>query len=193
MGTRNATIVKGNGKILVQQYGQWDGYFKGQGKRVVSFVKDTLTYRQDMKSAIEHFEENARIMSADEGNKLIDDLIEAYKKNGMENLELKTMCPSLSRDIGADILEMVYHGYDIPLYFTPLSEINDWCEYVYIVDLDNLEVACLTNHKVNNAITYACPQVTEQIKMECFAKLSFAEIKANSIEDIAEEVDKNLK
>ena len=192
MGTRNAVIVKGNGKILIQQYGQWDGYFRYQGKKVVSFVKGNLTYTDNMKYIIERFEENAKVLSADEGNKLIDDLIEAYEKNGMKNLELKTMCPSLSRDIGADILNMVYHGCDIPLYFTPLAEINDWCEYVYIVDLDKSEVACLTNHEVNKAIKYTCPKVTSKLKMECFAKLSFAEIKAKSIEAIEEEVGENL-
>ena len=191
MGTRNAIIVKGNGKILIQQYGQWDGYFGYQGKKVVEFVKNNLTYSnysKNMKYSIEDFEENSRVLTSKQADKLIEDLIEAFKKNGMENLELKTMCPSLSRDIGADILNMVYRGNDIPIYFTPLYEINNWCEYVYIVDLDNLEVACLTNHKVNNAITYACPQVTEKLSMECFAKLSFAEIKKKSVKTITKDI-----
>lgn len=188
MGTRNATIVKGNGKILVQQYGQWDGYFGHQGKKVVEFVKDNLVYSRDMEYEIEDFENHSKVLSSNEADKLIEDIIEAYKKNGMENMELKTMCPSLSRDTGADILEMVYRGHNIPLYFTPLSEINNWCEYVYIVDLDNREVACLTNHDVNNAITYACPQVTDKLRMECFAKLSFAEIKKKSIKTILNQV-----
>lgn len=190
MGTRNAVIVKGNGKILVQQYGQWDGYFGYQGKKVVSFVKDNLTYykRDNMKYAIELFEKNSKVLTGNEVTELVGDLREAFKKNGMENLELKTMCPSLSRDIGADVLKMVYSGSDIPLYFTPLSEINSWCEYVYIVDLDNSEVACLTNHAVNNAIAYACPQVTDNLRMECFAKLSFAEIKKKSVKTITKDI-----
>lgn len=188
MGTRHAIIVKGNGKILVQQYGQWDGYFGYQGKKVVEFVKDNLTYSKNMKYVIEDFEENSKVLTGKQADKLIEDLQEAYKKNGMENMELKTICPSLSRDTGADILKMVYRGNDIPLYFTPLSEINSWCEYVYIVDLDNLEVACLTNHEVNNAITYACPQVTDKLNMECFAKLSFAEIKKKSVKTITKDI-----
>jgi hypothetical protein len=195
MGTRNAVIVKGNGKILVQQYGQWDGYFGYQGKKVVEFAKDNLVKTKNMKYALEYFEENSKVLADDEADKLIEDLQEVYTKHGMENMELKNICPSLSRDTGADILEMVYRGYNIPLYFTPLSEINDWCEYVYILDLDNREVACLTNHDVNNAIDYECPQVTEQISMECFAKLSFAEINKKSIKTIlnqVKEVNPNL-
>ena len=189
MGTRHAIIVKGNGKILVQQYGQWDGYFGYQGRKVVEFVKDNLTYSKNMECAIEHFEKHTKELSDFQTDKLIEDLREVYKKNGMENLSIKTMCPSLSRDTGADILEMVYRGYSIlPLHFTSLSEINNWCEYVYIVDLDNLEVACLTNHTVNNAINYECPQVTEKVSMKCFAKLSFAEIKKKSIKTILKQV-----
>jgi hypothetical protein len=189
MGTRHAIIVKGNGKILVQQYGQWDGYFGYQGKKVVEFVKDNLTYSKSSEYVIEHFEKHTKELTDYETDKLIEDLREVYKKNGMENLAIKTLCPSLSRDTGADILEMIYRGYSIlPLHFTSLSEINNWCEYVYIVDLDNREVACLTNHKVNNAITYACPQVTERVCMNCFVKLPFAEIKKKSIKTIVKQV-----
>ena len=188
MGTRHAIIVKGNGKILVQQYGQWDGYFGYQGRKVVEFVKDNLTYTKNMKYIIEDFENHSKVMKANKANKLLEELQEVYEKHGLKNLDLKTICPSLSRDTGADILKMVYRGYNIPLYFTPLSEINSWCEYVYIVDLDNLEVACLTNHTVNNAITYACPQVTEKLRMKCFAKLSFAEIKKKSVKTILKQV-----
>ena len=108
MGTRNAVIVKGNGKILIQQYGQWDGYFGYQGKKVVEFVKDNLTYSKNMKYVIEDFEENSKVLTSKQADKLIEDLQEAYKKNGMENMELKTICPSLSRDTGADILKMVF-------------------------------------------------------------------------------------
>ena len=188
MGTRHAIIVKGNGKILVQQYGQWDGYFGYQGRKVVEFVKDNLTYTKNMKYIIEDFENHSKVMKANKANKLLEELQEVYEKHGLKNLDLKTICPSLSRDTGADILKMVYRGYNIPLYFTPLSEINSWCEYVYIVDLDNLEVACLTNHTVNNAITYACPQVTEKLRMKCFAKLSFAEIKKKSVKTITKDI-----
>ena len=193
MGTRHAIIVKGNGKILVQQYGQWDGYFGYQGRKVVEFVKDNLTYTKNMKYIIEDFENHSKVMKANKANKLLEELQEVYEKHGLKNLDLKTICPSLSRDTGADILKMVYRGYNIPLYFTPLSEINSWCEYVYILDLDNQEVACLTKCKVRKAVTYACPQVTEHIKMECLAKLSFEEIKKKSMTDIMEEVNKNLK
>ena len=188
----DATIVKGNGKILIQQYSEWRGSFQ----KVVYFVKDTLLVhlatKYGLRFVIEDFEQNAKIMSADEGNKLIEDLREAYKKNGLENLDLETMCPSFSKDIGTNIIEMVYRGRNILLYFTPLSEINDLCEFVYILDLDNQEVAFLTKCKVRKAVTYACPQVTEHIKMECLAKLSFEEIKKKSITTIMEEVNKNL-
>lgn len=190
MGTRNAVIVKGNGKILVQQYGQWDGYFGYQGKKVVEFVKDNVKLLSNTEYAVETFEENVKVLNREQANKLIDDLLEVYKKNGFDNMQIKAVCPSLSRDTGADILKLIIGNYkgNLPIFFTPLSEINNWCEYVYIVDLDNSEVACLTNNKVNNAINYECPQVTERVHMNCFAKLSFAEIKKKSIKTIVKQV-----
>lgn len=190
MGTRHAIIVKGNGKILVQQYGQWDGYFSVQGITVVEFVKNNAGLLSSTKYAVETFEENVKVLNRNQANKLVEDLSEVYKKNGFENMECRVLCPSLSRDTGARILDLIQVNYkgNLPIYFTPLSEINSWCEFVYILDLDNQEVACLTNHDVNNAITYACPQVTEKLSMECFAKLSFAEIMKKSAKTILKQV-----
>ena len=40
MGTRSLTVVVHNNEVKVAQYGQWDGYPKGQGKTLLSFLKD---------------------------------------------------------------------------------------------------------------------------------------------------------
>lgn len=39
MGTRNITRVVSNGKVIVEQYCQWDGYPTGQGNEIMAFVK----------------------------------------------------------------------------------------------------------------------------------------------------------
>lgn len=38
MGTRHLTLVQHNNEMKVAQYGQWDGYPKGQGKTVLEFL-----------------------------------------------------------------------------------------------------------------------------------------------------------
>lgn len=39
MGTRNLTVIIQNGKPVVAQYGQWDGYFSGAGL----IIKNAIT------------------------------------------------------------------------------------------------------------------------------------------------------
>lgn len=38
MGTRNVTVIKYNGKEMVRQYGQWDGYPTGALASIVNFL-----------------------------------------------------------------------------------------------------------------------------------------------------------
>ena len=40
MGTRNTMVVTFNGKKVVDQYGQWDGYPTGQGAHILSVLRD---------------------------------------------------------------------------------------------------------------------------------------------------------
>jgi len=39
MGTRNLTMVISGGETKIAQYGQWDGYPRGQGKTCLEFLK----------------------------------------------------------------------------------------------------------------------------------------------------------
>ena len=50
MGTRNVTIIKQNGKELVRQYGQWDGYPTGALASIVNLLK--------IDGVIEHLKRN---------------------------------------------------------------------------------------------------------------------------------------
>jgi hypothetical protein len=45
MGTRNLVAVYLDGIHRIAQYGQWDGYPSGQGKTVLSFLRETLAER----------------------------------------------------------------------------------------------------------------------------------------------------
>lgn len=39
MGTRHLIIVVSQQEVKVAQYGQWDGYPDGQGKRILTFLR----------------------------------------------------------------------------------------------------------------------------------------------------------
>lgn len=49
MGTRNLTVIVKDNKIKLSQYGQWDGYFNGQGENFVTFVREYLQTEHGLK------------------------------------------------------------------------------------------------------------------------------------------------
>ena len=133
MGTRHLTVVVVDGEFKVAQYGQWDGYPSGQGSDILAFL-----YINDM----DKFREAARATRfiTDEESKAID------KKHGTE---WKRYYPQLSRDVGSDILKMVYEGTTELYDSSDFANDSLFCEYAYVIDLDNnvLEVYEGFNHE----------------------------------------------
>lgn len=124
MGTRNLTCVVEGGEFRIAQYGQWDGYPDGQGATILEFIKtefDEALFRRKLALL--------RIVSDAEIESLLKDMTkEAWGR----------LYPTLNRDIGGKILQMVQ---EVP---APLSVKLDtefaadslWCEWCYVVDLD---------------------------------------------------------
>ena len=42
MGTRHITVIIKNGKPIVAQYGQWDGYFDGAGVTIKNAITKNI-------------------------------------------------------------------------------------------------------------------------------------------------------
>lgn len=136
MGTRNLTIVKSNRQTKIAQYGQWDGHPSGQGKTVLSFLK------------------NANLKTF---KKKVDKLYWLTDEEKIELDKLKDVFavhPHLSRDCGAKILDAVmygkvevYKGYNeratVEVNVTGLVNeeafLKDglFCKWAYEIDLDN--------------------------------------------------------
>lgn len=153
MGTRHLIAVMKDGQYPVAQYGQWDGYPSGQGLTVLGFLHDMD--RNKFEAGI------AKIF------KPTDEQISAWwmevghdinKSNGSVEYSIAgkfdELHPSLSRDTGGKILEMIQNS-DQPL---PLrNKINFaadslFCEWAYVVDLDKntFEVYSGFNHSPLN-------------------------------------------
>lgn len=119
MGTRNLTMVVSEGKTKVAQYGQWDGYPEGQGATALNFLR---------KADLKQFKEKVDALEwlTEEELKAIDVAGDWTKTH-----------PHLSRDRGAEILELVYNGSATKLMnkegFAGDSLMNEW---TYVVDLD---------------------------------------------------------
>lgn len=158
MGTRNLTIVKVDGKTKIAQYGQWDGYPTGQGKTVAEFLQNM---------DLEKFKDQVRSLKWITNKKLEDRWVEAGADRDSDHVSMAIadkfteLYPWLSRDVGAQVLDMVHNGvyvkeelmmiagdYQTRKIVTSNIKVdrvkNDraflkdtlFCEYAYEIDLD---------------------------------------------------------
>jgi hypothetical protein len=137
MGTRNLTIVIHEEKTKIAQYGQWDGYPEGNGVKVLNFLR---------KVKLDKFKEklkNVRFRN-EEDDKQIQAFMESIgSKDGWMNMDQSNKYhaayPYLSRNIGADILDLVYNSNDEEIMLgdsTSFAGDSLSCEWAYVVDLD---------------------------------------------------------
>ncbi|MNU30431.1 hypothetical protein D3C71_189160 [compost metagenome] len=147
MGTRHLITIVKDGEFKLAQYGQWDGYPSGQGAIILKFLAegdvealrrnvDKLYFagKDDVEALYETFAGIPR------GQEWID--MEQSKK-------LKENLPTLHRDTGARIFDLVAGGGANSFYDVAESEVRiptidmlsyagGWdCEWVYAVDLDS--------------------------------------------------------
>lgn len=115
MGTRHNIEVTVNDKKKVSQYGQWDGYPTGQGETIAEFLRTA-----DLKKFRSQVWRTRAITKK-----------EIEMVNNTPNWQKEY--PYLSRDAGADILNMIYEG---EVKFVLRNEDMSWCEYLYEIDLD---------------------------------------------------------
>lgn len=183
MGTRNLVCVVLNKKFKVAQYGQWDGYLDGQGKIVVNFIANEMNLSRFKRALSE-----CRFVSQKES--------EAIWNAGGHAKE------ALSRDRGADILQMiqdgtyqVYKGIEegrITIKGKPVRLLCDQkvfakesllCEYAYVLDLDKeiLEVykGFNTSGKCEGRFKHMKPSDTtgEYGTITLLTTMPFAEVK----------------
>jgi len=123
MGTRGLTKVIKNDKIVVAQYGQWDHYPSGQGLTALRFLRDESNVEKLEKGLYWLYETN-------------DEDIEKTAERTGDNFQ--TAYPSLIRDTGAEILELIANAKGaIPILLNTDFEKDElFCEGVFTVDLD---------------------------------------------------------
>nr|OQO26889.1 hypothetical protein B0A51_08342 [Rachicladosporium sp. CCFEE 5018] len=142
MGTRHLICIYHNGRFVLAQYGQWDGYPDGQGVVILAFVKAPGNVAL-LASKTPNIEP---LIIAE-----VDDYIKGWT---LENPNAETPMfsqpcpPSLSRNTGAKMLDLIAASTSeawVPVYLE-LDFVKDglFCEWAYVIDLDRetLEVYC---------------------------------------------------
>lgn len=140
MGTRNLTMVISNGETKIAQYGQWDGYPSGQGATVVNFLLNS-----DMEKFKQTLERCRFIEKSPRKQKEIENFLAKIDAsdgwmNGEQAEKYHKKYPLLTRDNGANILNMVYEDDTDKLIWLNNSEDfaadSLFCEWAYVIDFD---------------------------------------------------------
>lgn len=147
MGTRHLIAVQKDNQYKVAQYGQWDGYLSGQGDSILTFFheNDLETFRSKVDNCFFGTQEQ------------IDEAYAPYTNgDGWMTMEQsdafkKTEFAHLSRDTGADILDIIMNSEGPLMQVDNIDFAKDslFCEYAYVIDLDKnvLEVYKGFNNK----------------------------------------------
>ena len=135
MGTRGITEVIYNGEVVVSQYGQWDHYPSGQGITAFKFLRSPEN--------IENLKKNLSLIYEPTTAELDNIYANYTNENKMMNMEqgkrFNEDYPSLTRDTGAGILEVIANATGpIPLYVDrDFKDDTLFCEGVYTINLDD--------------------------------------------------------
>ena len=137
MGTRNLTCIKKNGEYTLAKYCQWDGYYEGQGKTIVDFLRK--------KGNIEKLRERADDLTFISEDELRRRWIEVGANPDSDTVSFEVagrfgeQWPELSRDTGGDILQMIVESEGEFATKNDLEFAADslFCEFAYCIDFDD--------------------------------------------------------
>ena len=131
MGTRGLILVKLNDEYKVAQYGQYDNYPKGEGWKVVRFLKN---YDLEIfKNKISNLEEWKQ-----------DDVKEVYDKE-----YISIYYPELDSRTSSDILSLIYKDKVKKINKHLIFAKNSlFCEWAWCVNLDTKTLDCFKGFQV---------------------------------------------
>lgn len=135
MGTRGITEVIYEGQTVVSQYGQWDHYPSGQGVTAFEFIRGA--------GNIDNLKTNLKLVyepSSEELEKIYAPYTDDRGLMTMDNGDkFSKQYPSLTRDTGAGILEVIANANEpVPIVRDLEFKSDDlFCEGVYTINLDN--------------------------------------------------------
>ena len=154
MGTRGLTKVIKNDKVVVAQYGQWDHYPSGQGLTALRFLRDEANVEKLDKGLYWLYEVDSK------------DVGEIVDRIGEEHFV--TAYPSLIRDTGADILELIANAKGaLPVLLDTDFENDElFCEGVFTVDLDKKRFITKTDEGITTLLLDSLKDVSDEMYLE---------------------------
>jgi hypothetical protein len=153
MGTRGLTKVIKNDKVVVAQYGQWDHYPSGQGLTALRFLRDEANVEKLDKGLYWLYETN-------------DEDVEKTLDRTGDNFA--TAYPSLTRDTGAGILELIANAKGaLPVVLKTDFENDElFCEGVFTVDLDKKRFITKTDETITTFPLDSLKEISDEMYLE---------------------------
>ena len=139
MGTRNLTVVVKDEQVRVAQYGQWDGYPEVTGRGILKILREDLDNLVNGLSNCIQVDEGIHENMMKHVGEASGQPIEGQWLTLEQSEVFQDLYPEQHRDTGFRILKMVADS-KIPLYLSIRFEFASepiWCEWAYVVDLDN--------------------------------------------------------
>jgi len=155
MGTRNLTVVKNaEGEVVVAQYGQWDGYPSYTGAGIIGFLSDSQNVAY-LKAGLE----STRFVS----DEYVDNLYnEVVNRAGVE--AFKESYPSLTRDVGWQILEIIRDKMNVPLVNSiDFAEDDLFCEGYYEINFNTNKFITKYNGILSECYLTGLPMVEDYL------------------------------
>jgi hypothetical protein len=154
MGTRGLTKVIKNDKVVVAQYGQWDHYPSGQGLTALRFLRDEANVEKLDKGLYWLYEVDSK------------DVGEIVDRIGEEHFV--TAYPSLIRDTGAEILELIANAKGaLPVLLDTDFENDElFCEGVFTVDLDKKRFTTKTDETITTFPLDSLKELSDEMYLE---------------------------
>lgn len=168
MGTRHMIGVIKGGTYRVGQYGQWDGYPEGQGYTVLDIMRNVNL--DAFNQSIEHCkfvdQKRVREMYVEAGDS--PDNTSGFIDMAIAD-KFRELYPSMSRDTGAKILEIVMSATEEkPVELFDQHDFLDdetFCEFAYVVNLDTKKLICYAGSPNDIFAEYDLGNLPENEKM----------------------------
>ena len=157
MDTRHVVFVYYQGRFVLAQYGQFDGYPEAEGAVILEFIQ-TPGNIDRLKNGLDFIYMPSKNDLAGIHREIKEVVSETNKSTDTVqplnyDIVVKSLFPSLSILMCGEILEIVAQATAekrVPVSLNPHLIYDDWCEWAYVVDLDAevFEVYCFAEREL---------------------------------------------
>ena len=192
MGTRHLICAVLDGEYKLSQYGQWDGYFSGQGKDIVEFITKVMKidlFKAELKKL--------RYMVDGDWDQINKDLNITPKDGHIgfeESNRINENYPEVCRRTGSKILLLIQLGKArFTKEYLGFAKNGLFCEFCYVLDMDHeiLEIYVgYGKEPIGKEERFYSDGYSNDgyYPVKCFKKIPFSELTETTMKELDQEL-----